>query len=416
MPKKFEKFRGMNNVDSDTELSTREFRVAQNVDLTNRGIFRRRGGYSLVTAGDFHSLWSDSYGCYVVYNNALCSVGADFSLTVVRSNLRPNERMTYARVANDVYYSNGFVTGVIKNGVDRPWGVEVPTSPALTSIDGSMPAGVYQVKLTFIDDLGAESGSSVSSSITVTDGSGVRVSLPDAIDATVEGVGVYITPQNGETFYYVSTAPIAASSMDIVGGKYAYPLRTEFLQPPLPGRIIGSRNGRIYYIAEGVLWYTEAYGYGLVRPSTNYVQLPNEVNDGVVTKGGMYVSDGATHFISGDPGSMQDSIVSDAGIITGTAKTVPASVFGEDIQGSGDVAVWASSYGLMLGGDNGEAIELTRRRVSFPVGEYGATQLIESEGINRILTSLKDPDDEVSNVAMGDRVIAEVRRNGVVIN
>jgi hypothetical protein len=299
--------------------------------------------------------------------------------------------------------------------MDRPWGVEVPVAPGLSSITGSFPAGTYQVKLTYVDDLGEESGASKSGVIELGSGSGLRVMLPQPAQETVDGVSLYITPVNGGEFYYVTTVPVGTGYIDIVGGKYAYPLRTEHLTPPEPGQVLGARGGRVYYLAKGVVWYTEAYEYGLVKKSSNYIQLSSDIIDGVVVGNGLYVSDGRTHFMSGEPGQMTDAVVSHSSMVKGTPLVVDGSVMGDERR-SGDVAVWMSDYGMMLGDGQGSVEELTRERVSFPVGETGTAQLIERSGIRQIITTLKEPFGDSSNVSIGDRVTAEVKRNGVIIN
>lgn len=151
-PVRLSQFLGVNNLLPDTKLRTKDgdwLRSAVNVDLTAGGTIKRRGGFQLAQAGAAcHSLWSDggTFG-YYVDATALYRVRvgpAGLSRELVRDDLEPGLRLSYARVRDWVYYSNGIDRGILRDGsASSDWGVlpnfADPGSPAYRW--RPMPAG-----------------------------------------------------------------------------------------------------------------------------------------------------------------------------------------------------------------------------------------------------------------------------------
>ena len=48
---------GIDNVTHETRMKAGTVRRADNVDIAPDGAFKRRAGFRLLEAGDFHSLW-----------------------------------------------------------------------------------------------------------------------------------------------------------------------------------------------------------------------------------------------------------------------------------------------------------------------------------------------------------------------
>jgi hypothetical protein len=108
-------FEGLNNVDDPSTLTLADLTVLRNTDVDDRKKLRRRRGRTSLLSGSFHSLWSDGTTCLVVKDSSLYSVDAVWSLTLIHSNVG-TARMSYVKINETIFYSNGLVVGAVKNG------------------------------------------------------------------------------------------------------------------------------------------------------------------------------------------------------------------------------------------------------------------------------------------------------------
>lgn len=100
--------------------------VAVDITLDESGRAGRRPGFSLATAGEFHSLFCDGRDGFVIKereNDAAIMMIApgDYSLSGVRDSLTKNLRMSFCQVNNQTFYCNGSENGVVENGISFPW-------------------------------------------------------------------------------------------------------------------------------------------------------------------------------------------------------------------------------------------------------------------------------------------------------
>ena len=164
-----------------------------------------------------------------------------------------------------------------------------------------------------------------------------------------------------------------------------------------------------------VIWYTDPLAYGLVRKSKNFFMYPSDVTIMEVVDDGFFVVADRTYFLKGKAASdmTQDRALKATGV-RGTGMVFDMQDFG-DGESAGDVAVWMSNRGVVAGLPDGSVQLLTERKVTFPVADQGAMALIKRDGLAQLVSTLKEPNDDRDSFSMGDRVTAEVRRNGVVI-
>lgn len=415
--KKVGPFTGVNNTDEEEALGQRDLREAVNVDLTDRGLLKLRQGFSMLASGNFHSLWSGKNGTYAVKDNTLVRIGSDFSTTAVRTGLAPGRRVTYAEVADKVFYSNGYVNGCIVAGTDRPWGVEVPNPPTATTVsNGPLNAGTYAIKITAVDVYGEEGGASRLVTHTVSQGQGIVLTLPVATNAATSTFNIYVSSMDDDQLYLMASAE-PETTVAVAPQHRSFPLETDQMGPMPVGTVLGAANGRVAVASGSAVWFSEPLAYGRTRLTRDYLGFEHEVVDGASVDGGWFVgTEAGVYFVSGrNPETAELVTASMALPVRGTFRNVDAAILG-DSDASGKAAVWLSSKGFMVGFADGSVKELTSKRFSAPVGTVGATQLIEKAGLSRLLCTLKSPVDEDNNMALGDRVTAEVIRNGVVIN
>jgi len=113
------KFRGINNLADPLDLKTTELTEGMNVDLDAQGRLKRRVGQALLSAGNYHNLWSNGKTCLLTEGGILKRLHDDFTTkTVIRSGVGYS-RMSYVEPMGSgmIYYSNGAVIGYIKDNV-----------------------------------------------------------------------------------------------------------------------------------------------------------------------------------------------------------------------------------------------------------------------------------------------------------
>jgi hypothetical protein len=154
----YAKFYGINNVSDTSQLVVRNanplgaskppmarMQEAINVDLFDDGFFARRDGYSLELAGSYHSLWEyDSNFMLAVNNGNLVRINQDFSKVVLLENVG-NNRMSYEKVLDSVYFTNSFVIGKLVKGiasllntVNRDFKATLPAGNIIRFFQGSI--------------------------------------------------------------------------------------------------------------------------------------------------------------------------------------------------------------------------------------------------------------------------------------
>ena len=124
---------GVDQRSQETSLASNESQTSArrivNYDVSTRGpLVRRTGTTKVVTADDVHSLWApkDSNTGYYVAGSTLYSFDGTTSTALV-SGLTPGFQVSYAKVADDIYWSNGVQSGVITNATNIAWGATTTT-------------------------------------------------------------------------------------------------------------------------------------------------------------------------------------------------------------------------------------------------------------------------------------------------
>jgi hypothetical protein len=137
-------FSGVNNIDDPARLRPDDQGVwplvtATNIDIDNTHRIKRRYGYtSKVVLTRPHSLWADGDACFFVYQDKLYKLNTDYTYTLVRSGLLAGMRLSFARVNDRVYYSNGTQIGY----VDADYVDNALTNPLIT-FKYPLPAGKF---------------------------------------------------------------------------------------------------------------------------------------------------------------------------------------------------------------------------------------------------------------------------------
>lgn len=138
-------FDGLNNIDDPSTLTVADQTILRNTDVDDLKRLRRRRGRTSLVAGEYHSLWSDGKTCLVVEASDLYSVDETWGLTLVKAGVG-DSRMSYTKINETIFYTNGLVIGAVKNRAD----LQIP--PLSTSAP-SFKAALFPAR--FVEQHGA---------------------------------------------------------------------------------------------------------------------------------------------------------------------------------------------------------------------------------------------------------------------
>jgi len=107
----------------DTAVVSPFLTECQNIDISNDAKLNIRSGATLKLSEPAHSLWSDNEICLYRSGSYLKRLNKDYTSTIIRSGLSPQPiTMSYIKILDNIYYSDGFSGGVIdKHGNSRDW-------------------------------------------------------------------------------------------------------------------------------------------------------------------------------------------------------------------------------------------------------------------------------------------------------
>lgn len=357
-------------------------RGAVNVDILDSGkLKRRRGSTQVVPLAGAHSGWSHKMltNSYYVAGMTMFELAPTLVSTPIVTGLMPGAKVAYLYLNGEVFWSNGIVTGRILNGVNKPWGVESPNSTfSLVSTLGAMPAGTYQIALTYRSNTGEESGSRSPRPITIPADSGISVTnLPMPVDASVTHRHIYCTLQNGDVLYKIATVPVAQTSFSFSTlPTPGVTLKTTNMDPMPAGSIIAYRKGVIYVAAGPYIFHSEPLRYGLTSMEENFYMYPQDVSVMLATEEGLHVCADKTYFLenAGTPDVVQH-IRFPFGGVAGTGLYLP------DNMG----VAWFSPRGQVVA-KGAEAVLTTDKMHAPGLATTGVAFVREQQGLRQIVT------------------------------
>lgn len=389
----FGRFKGLrNNVDAGN-FEAADLDAAENVDIDDVGEARlRRGHAAPAIAGIAHSLWADGSVCLGVIDNALVQVFPNLTTKVLRTGLTPGERLSYETDGLRVFWTNGLENGVVADGANRSWGLEVPAQLSATlAHGGALPPGRYQFAMTFVRSDGQESGAPRAGFLELPTVGGLQFdNLPTCTDPDVVEKVLYVSKPNGEELYDVGYFPASEDSIVFSAPRWpGGPLRTQHLSAPPIGDYVGLFNGHLLVAKGNVLYPSEHYNYELFDLRLGYaftsvITMVAPVDDGVF----IGLADKVVFLSGSSPDDFVYRVKSNSGAIPGTLVFDTAEVLGSG-QGDGKVAIWASTHGLCVGASGGAVVNLTEERFSYPVQPQGAGVARRWRGISQYLVTFR---------------------------
>jgi hypothetical protein len=358
---------------------TCELVTATNIDIDDSGRAARRAGQTLKVAGASHSLWCDAI-CLCVQAGALKQINTDYSTTTLATGLTA-DYVSYQRVNDRVYWSNGTQNGVIVDGVNRSWGMPIPNLPTVSAISGNLTAGTYQYSMTTLRD-GMESGAALAGTIELTVGQGLRFTFTG-------NVSLYVTEPNGTTLFQCATSN--TGTYDHIGGALSLPLDTQWCDQPPAGQCLTQYRGRIYIASGQFIYATTALGYELCD-LRDYLSVDNsKITMLAGLENGLLVgTEKATYYLSGMSLAEFTTLPKGAAVIPRTLLIEDGqTVTGKAEYAGRQVALFTTTEGICLASPDGSVVNLTQDRYGFSAAGIGAAGLRNDATLTQYLLFLQ---------------------------
>lgn len=349
---KFDRFLGVNTrlppnslTVEDRNSRGRWLADAVNVDIDNDGsILRRIGTERVAEVTAPHSMFQDM----LVRSGVLYRFALPYAETMLRL-LSANDRMSYAKIGDQVFMSNG--TDALRvdcNGDVVPWALPAPAAPTVAAIDGEMSPGDYMVAIAYAncEEVGCMSEAVVVDASQALKG-GVRVTLPGGAEGATH-IKVYISGNGGNVPMLHSTVEVGTPSLDIVTAP-AGNEGSRQIEAPLPaGHRIFEHNGRLCSVSGKVLYIGQPYRHGYYLPLSGVIPFHDDISIAIGNQDGVYVAAGGkTYFIAGQDIEAGETAVRDVfnfGAVPGTEFTHPEK----------PLVGWFSHKGVVIAAPGGE--------------------------------------------------------------
>jgi len=117
-------FKGVRNTVPADRLAPDELERGQNIDLDDLGAVHSRRGYTKVADGAFHSVFTAGGTTYGAKDGALGVIRPDYSFETLQAGVGLDP-IAYVTVGDQVFFSSGTVSGVIRDGTVGAWGAQV---------------------------------------------------------------------------------------------------------------------------------------------------------------------------------------------------------------------------------------------------------------------------------------------------
>lgn len=255
-----------------------------------------------------------------------------------------------------------------------PWGLD-PVSANVTQAAGRLEAGIYRVALTAVTADGIESGT-VPYVLNLPAERAVVVE--PAIPPGAVAVRLYATAANGDTLYLQQERAAGGFVLDTVRSDTARLMTENLVTPPLAEQVV-SHNAQLLLAVGNVLYHTEPYMPHLYHRMRGFVAFPAPITVVVSLESVVFVCADKTYAISGlgTPGQSMPSPLK-IGAVRGTGVRLPDGR-----------AAWMTKYGQAIGSKDGSVQLPTRGAFSPPVAERGTAGVLECDGKQTIVTTLR---------------------------
>lgn len=393
--------RGLDQRGAETTLAPGFVRDVVNLDIAPGqyaqkvplGHARTRIGRTLVHASDvIGGCWSDprvGFGLFVD-GTALVRLAPDGERTTLATVTASSLCAEFVPEQGAVYWSTGAESGRIVAGASIAWGLPEPAAPALSAGVGALSAGTYQVAVAWANLAGEEGGLSPVSVITIEDGQGIVVTLPDLPDGVV-AARIYRSRADGDELL---AAMSDVASVALTAGTLGRPPVTRFLRRFPPVTRLLHWHGRMWGAVDSTLIYSAIAGgmpaLHLYHPVGGCLSMDAPVTMILPTLDGLYIGTTmSAWFLSGDaPEAPMRRVRVDGDGVLG-AMMAPAGAFQRDQPDLiADMPAWMSTGGDVLIGRPGGVVQRIGQRLAFaPSGPAAVIHVDDGRGKRLIVSA-----------------------------
>jgi len=402
----FKSWKGINNIVGPESTPAEYLKKALNVNIDKYGGISKRKGYTLKDSGDYTSLWTNQNNtiCLAVKDNNLVNIDKNYSLTTIKNGVGL-DKISFEEVDNIIYFSSISYSGLLDNGLLKSWGIERNyLSPILSKVNGSLPAGTYQVTFTYVREDGIESGTGVASTITLTDNSGISLFIPNHSDPDIIYARIYCSTQDGMILYFSGISNLNSTYTITSQDRLVNPLRTFNLDAPPKGHLVKYYNGRLYIADNNILWYSEKYQYQHFKLDSNYIEFPDIIKEIMPVEDGIWIGSDKLYYLSGnEPTEFRRITKEDINIIPGTSVKISGSYIHMDNVPVGYKWFVSSDLGIFILFNQGMVINLTSENINLESADFGTSLFLQDEGMNQYLSILKT-NENPNNSVVGDLI------------
>lgn len=381
-------FNGLRSDVTPERFDIGDLEVANNIDIDKTGRIARRDGYTSKSALAAHSLWADRRQevCLLVSGGNLNRLHSDYTQSVVKTLADGGARVSFERVNDRVYFSNGTDVGVYENGSARSWGLPMAALPVAVATSGNMPAGKYQFTLSWLRADGQESGAPMCGLIELPASSGIVFTLPVSEHPDVVGKVLYLSPPNAEVPMEAAAVANSVTSLTWLHDPsvLSEPLLVQFMQPAPAGQLVAFYRGRMFVAVGDTLYMSEPYAYELFD-LRKYLQLDGRIallapfsdkdaGTDVNRNSGFFIgTDRSCGILAGtESEGFQYVPKTDYGAIFGALDYVDGSLFHQGEAGARALPMWLTTQGICVGMPDLLINNLTRAKYTFPAAGRGA--------------------------------------------
>lgn len=404
---------GMNNRHDNVDLKVNELRNAVNVDILNSGKVRMRRGIKQALADPgAHSVFGAEKFMLYATATALKRATQNLAVSTLAANAAYANPLSYVEMFDkSVYFVNEFLNGHVTSlGALEAWGVAPPTvAPTLTSTDTATTKDrEYQVTITYVLNTGEESGAPTAAKVMCGTSASIAVTnILQSTDPRVVYTRVYVSEVDGTMFYKYQDLPAGLTSTNIFTPLSILGQKLETMNMglmPVGGQLVEYYNGRVYVAKGNIVYFTESLRYNLHNAVHGYYMFPERVTLLKSVDSGLFVSSDMTYFIDGSPqpatkgSTVELKPVLPYKAIEGAHCNMPKT---KDV-------MWFSERGVILGKQDGSAVNVTEKRIAMDTAERACMGVVEQNGFKGVLTIMRN--STLSPETSDDYIESEVQR------
>jgi hypothetical protein len=369
--------KGLRTQDEDFEVGFDGMVLANNVDLTRKNSIERRPGRvdtSYVPAGTIHSAWADKQLFLFQEGTSLKRFRSATDVETLRTGLTIGDKISAYRIGNQVYWSNGFETGVVEpNGNLRDFGVPVPSRLEGAPTTGNLGEGRYSYVFTNVESDGRESGSPLPRTVDVGENEGFLFTFSAGLTKRF-----WITEANGDTLYLADEIFAGETGFSYRNGRprTSIVLDRQLMSAPEAWHEIDWFRASLLFARNNNLEWTNEFDYELRDLAKGYMPFGERIHIIGGLRDGFYIGTETKHYwlTGSDMMNLSLTEAADYGAIPGTKVHINGSVVGTG-EATERIPVWATQAGIVIGLPGGTLRNVHERVVDFSANSVDGTAL-----------------------------------------